>query len=63
MILIKSEFFLLTAVTKSYQYAQQDVQKIVGNSLRNTPSRIRRSEKNRQATEEETFPGEIELEN
>ena len=33
-----------------------------GNSLRNAPSRVRRSEKNRQAAEEESYPGEIKLE-
>ena len=32
------------------------------NSLRNTPPRVRRSEKNCQAAEEESYPGEIELE-
>ena len=33
------------------------------NSLPNAPSCERRSEKNRQATEEEIFPGQLELEN
>ena len=34
----------------------------MGNS-RNAPSCVRRSEKNRQAGEEESYPGDIELEN
>ena len=32
-------------------------------SLPNAPSRVRRSEKNRQAAEDESYPGEIKLEN
>ena len=35
----------------------------MGNSLYNTPSRVRRSEKNPKAAEEESYAGEIELEN
>ena len=34
-----------------------------GNSLPNTPSRLRYSQKNSQAVEKERYPGEIELEN
>ena len=60
--LIQSEFYLSAAFTKRHQYAQQHVRKIVGNS-RNAPSCVRRSEKNRQAGEEESYPGDIELEN
>ena len=33
------------------------------NSLSNAPSRSRHSEKNREAVKEESYPGEIELEN
>ena len=54
MILIQSEFYLLAAVIKRYQCRQQDVRQIVGNSLRNGPSYVRRSEKNRQAAEKES---------
>ena len=39
----------------------EDVRKLVGNSLRNVPSRIRQSQKNPQATNEERCQGEIEL--
>ena len=46
-----------------YQCTQQDVQKIVANSLWNTPSCVRGSEKKRQAAEQKTYPWEIELEN
>ena len=46
-----------------YQCRQQDVRKMVGNSLPNAPSLVRRSKKNRQATAEESYPGENELEN
>ena len=46
-----------------YQCTQQDVQKIVANSLWNTPSCVRGSEKKRQAAEQRTYPWEIELEN
>ena len=35
----------------------------MGNSLPNAPSGVSRSEKNRQAAEKESYPGEIELEN
>ena len=63
LILIQSEFYLLAAVTKRYQWAQQDVQKFLGNNLQNTLSRVRHSEKNRQAAEEGSYPGEIGLEN
>ena len=62
-MLIQSEFYLSTAVTKRYQCTQEDVRKIVGNSLPQAPSRVRRSEKNRQAPEEGSYPREIELEN
>ena len=54
MILIQSEFYLLAAVIKRYQFRQQDVRQIVGNSLRNGPSYVRRSEKNRQAAEKKS---------
>ena len=33
------------------------------NSLPNAPSRVRRSEENRQAVEEKNYPDKIELEN
>ena len=64
MILIQSEFHLTAAVTKRYQYTQEDVQKIMENGLRNTPSSVRRSERKRQTVEEESdvsHSGEIEL--
>ena len=51
------------AVTKKHECTQKGAQKIVRNSLRNTPSRVRRLEENRQAAQEESYPGEIELEN
>ena len=63
LILIQSEFYLSAAVTKRNQCKQQDVRQIVGNCLPYVPSRARRSEKNRQATEEECYSREIELEN
>ena len=46
-----------------YQCTQQDVQTNVGNSLPNAPSRLRRSEKNYQVAEKQSYPGEIKLEN
>ena len=52
--LIQSEFHLSAAFTKRYQYGQQHVRKILGNSPPNAPSCVRRSEKNRQAGEEES---------
>ena len=58
--------YLSAAVTKRYQCTQQDVQKIVGHNFPHAPSRarcIRRTKKNRQVTEEESYPEEIELEN
>ena len=61
--LVLSEFYLSAAFTNRYQCTQQDVRKIVGDSLPNAPSRVRYSEKNRQAVEEECYLGEIELEN
>ena len=43
---------------------QQDARKIVGNNLPYAPIwHVRGSEKNLQAAEEESYPGEIELEN
>lgn len=52
------------AVTKRHECTQKGAQKIVRNSLRNTPSRrVRRLEENRQAAQEESYPGEIELQN
>ena len=62
-MLIQPEFYLTAAVTKRYQCTQQDVRKIVGNSLPQAPSSVRRSENNRQAPEEGSYPREIELEN
>ena len=50
------------AVTKRHECTQKGAQKIVRNSLRNTPSRVRCLEENRQAAQEESYPGEIELE-
>ena len=38
-MLIQSEFYLPAAVTKRYQCTQQDVRKIVGNSLPQAPPR------------------------
>ena len=35
----------------------------MGNSLPNAPSHLRRSEKNYQVAEKQSYPGEIELEN
>ena len=63
LILIQPEFDLSAAVTKKYSCTQQDVHKTVGNSLANAVSRARRSKKNHQAAEEESYPGEIELKN
>ena len=62
-MLIQSEFYLSAAVTKWYQCKQKDVRKIVENSALHVPSRVRPSERNRQAAEQESYPGEIELEN
>ena len=62
LILVQFEFYLYAAVTKRYQCTQQDVRKIVQNSLPNAPSRVRGSEKNGRSVEEESYPGEIELE-
>ena len=42
------------AVTKRHECTQKGAQKIVRNSLRNTPSRVRRLEENRQAAQEES---------
>ena len=63
LIVIQFEFYLSAKVSKRYQCTQQNVQTIVRNSLPNAPSCERRSEKNHQATEEEVFPGQLELEN
>ena len=63
LILNQSEFYLSAAVTKRDECTQQDVQTNVGNSLPNAPSRLRRSEKNYQVAEKQSYPGEIELEN
>ena len=60
MILIQSEYYLSAAVTK--RCTQQDVRKIVRNSLRNPPSRVRHSEKNCQAAKQESYLREVELE-
>ena len=49
-MLIQSEFYLSAGVTKCKQKNLQ----IVGNSLPHAPSRVRRSEKNRHAAEEES---------
>ena len=59
MILTQSEFYLSAGAEKR----QQDLQKVRGNSLPNTPLPVRCSVKNRQALEEESYLGEIELEN
>ena len=61
MILFQSEFYLSAAVRKRYECSQQDVRKIGGTSLRNAKVRVRRSQKNSQATDEERCQGEIEL--
>ena len=58
MILTQSEFYLSAASEKRHQCSQQDLQKIRGNSLPNTPLPVRC-----QALEEESYLGEIELEN
>ena len=63
LTLIQSKFYFSTAVTKRYQCIQQDIRKIVRNSLCNVLSRVRRSEKNSQAAEEESYPREIKFEN
>ena len=65
LILIQSEFYLSAGIIdrKRYQCTQQDVRKIVRTSLPNASSRVRHSEKNFQAADEESYPGEIELEN
>ena len=63
MILTQSEFYLSAEAEKRHQYSQQDLQKVRGNSLPNTPLPVRCSVKNRQALEEESYLGEIELEN
>ena len=61
--LIQSEFYISATVTNSYQWTQQNDRKILGNRLKNTLSRVRHSEKNREVAEEEYYQGEIELEN
>ena len=52
-----------STVTNSYQCTQQNVRKILENRFKNTLSRVRHSVKNREAAEEEYYPGEIEIEN
>ena len=47
--------------TKRYKCTQEDVQKIVGTSLVNAPSCVRRSQKNPQATDEEIRQRKIQL--
>ena len=49
----KYEFYLSTVITKSIKITQEDVQRILGTSLRSAPSRVRWSQKSRQATDEE----------
>lgn len=63
MVFIQSEVHVSAVVTKRYQCTQKDVQKIVGISLSIASSCVRYSQKNRQAVEEERYPGEIELQN
>ena len=62
-ILIQSQFYFSAAVAKWYQLTQHYLRKIVENSLANAPFPVRRSEKNCQTAEEESYPVEIELEN
>ena len=46
---------------KKYKCRDEDVKKIVGISLRNAPSRVKRSQKNPHSTEEEKCQINIEL--
>ena len=46
---------------KRYECTQDYVRKIVGTSLWNMPSRLRRSQKNPQTTDEERCQGATEL--
>lgn len=55
--------YLSAAVTKRYQCTQEDESKVVENTLQNAPSHLKHSQYNRQAAEEESYPGEIELQN
>ena len=61
MILIQSELYLSAAFTKRYQCTQEDESKVVENTLQNAPSHLKHSQYNRQAVEEESYAGEIEL--
>ena len=56
MVFIQSEVHVSAVVTKRCT-------KIVGISLSIASSCVRCSQKNRQAVEEESYPGEIELQN
>ena len=60
-ILIQSKFYLAATLSKRYPCTQQDVQKVVENSLPDTPSRVTHSEKNRQAAEEAIYPGSYQV--
>ena len=51
ILIIKFEYS--AAVTKWYKCTQQDVRKIVGNSLPNAPSRVRRSEKKKRIVKQQ----------
>lgn len=55
--------YLSATVTKRYQCTQEDESKVVENTLQNAPSCLKHSQYNRQAAEEESYPGEIELQN
>ena len=55
-ILIQPKFYLAATLSKRYPCTQQDVQKIVENSLPNTPLRVKHSEKNCQARRERKLP-------
>lgn len=47
-----------------FSFLKHDVDsKVVENTLQNAPSRLKHSQYNRQAAEEESYPGEIELQN
>ena len=52
-----------SAVTKRCQCTREDESKVVENTLQNAPSRLKHSQYNRQAAEEESYAGEIELQN
>ena len=46
---VQPKFYLAATLSKRYPCTQQDAQKIVENSLQDTPLRVKHSEKNCQA--------------